>query len=91
MCVLFLGQLLTRRSTNEDIHRGVSLDQICMRDWIIDPGSMFSDGKILWLGMSSFLGWYVLFAGVAALLYSTASQNLGMALIRSQLFLPDTA
>lgn len=79
ICVLFLGQLLTRRSTNDDIHHGVSLDQICMRDWIIDPASMFSDDKVMWLGMRSFLGWYVLVAGVATLLYGTASQNLGMA------------
>jgi hypothetical protein len=76
ICVLYLGQLLTRRSTSEDIHHGVSLDQICMRDWIIDPGSMVGDGKVLWLGTKSFLGWYVMVAGVASLLYGTASQNL---------------
>lgn len=77
ICVLYLGRLLTRRSTNEDKHHGVSLDQICMRDSIIDPGSMLSDDKVLWLGMRSYLGWYVVVAGAAALLYGTAAQNLG--------------
>lgn len=80
ICVLYLGQLLTRRSTSKDIHQGVSLDQICMRDWIIDPGSMVGDGKVLWLGTTSFLGWYVLVAAVAALFYGTASQNLSKAI-----------
>ncbi|KAE9980742.1 hypothetical protein EG328_012087 [Venturia inaequalis] len=82
ICVLFVGQLLTRRSTSEDTHHGVSLYQICMRDWIIDPASMFSDDKVLWLGMRSFLGWYVLVASVAALLYGTASQNLVQPVVR---------
>jgi hypothetical protein len=76
ICVLYLGQLLTRRSINPDTHHGVSLDQICMRDWIIDPGSMLGDGKVLELGTKSFLGWFVLLAGVSTLLYGTASQNL---------------
>jgi hypothetical protein len=51
-----------------------------MRDWIIDPGSMVGDGKVLWLGTTSFLGWYVLVAAVAALFYGTASQNLSKAI-----------
>jgi hypothetical protein len=76
ICVLYVGQLLTRRSTNNDTHHGVSLDQICMRDWIIDPGSMVGDGKGLWLGRKSLLGWYILVAAVASLLYGTASSNL---------------
>jgi hypothetical protein len=74
ICVLYLGQLLTRRSTNTDIHHGVSLDQISMRNWIIDPGSMVGDGKVL--GIRSLLGWYVLVAAVTTLLYGTASSNL---------------
>lgn len=81
ICVLYLGQLLTRRSTNNDIHHGVSLDQICMRNWIIDPGSMVGDEKVLWLGTKSFLGWYILVAAVTSLLYGTASNNLSKSIV----------
>jgi hypothetical protein len=77
ICVLFLGQVLTRRSINRNVPRGVSLDQICMRDWIIDPGSMVGDGKVLELGTKSFLGWYILVAAIATTLYGTASNSLG--------------
>jgi hypothetical protein len=80
-CVLYIGQLLTRRSTNKDEIHGVSLDQICMRDWIIDPGSMLGDGKTIWLGTTSALGWYILVAAIASLLYGTASNNLSKSFI----------
>jgi hypothetical protein len=85
ICVLYLGQLLTRRSTNNDTHHGVSLDKICMRDWIIDPGSMVGDGKVLELGTKSFLGWYVLVAAVTSLLYGTASNNLSKSIVLEQI------
>jgi hypothetical protein len=81
ICVLYLGQLLTRRSINNDTHHGVSLDQICMRDWIVDPGSTVSDGKALRLGTKSFLGWYVLVAAVICTLYGTASNNLSKSFV----------
>ncbi|OCK94764.1 uncharacterized protein K441DRAFT_677298 [Cenococcum geophilum 1.58] len=82
ICVLFLGQVLTRRSINRNVPRGVSLDQICMRDWIIDPGSMVGDGKVLELGTKSFLGWYVLVAAIATTLYGTASNSLVQPVLR---------
>lgn len=81
VCILYLGQLLTRRSTNNDTHQGVSLDQICMRDWIIDPGSMIGDGKVLELGLKSSLGWFVLIAVTTSWVYGTASSNLSKLIV----------
>jgi len=55
-----------------------------MRDWIIDPGSMVGDGKVLELGTKSFLGWYVLVAAIATTLYGTASNSLGRRILSNR-------
>lgn len=43
---LCLGQILTRRGIEKD-SRGMSLDDIFMRDWIIQPALIFFKPRIL--------------------------------------------
>ena len=73
LCVLFLGQILTYRSIGNQRQHGVSLAQMNMRNWISDPVSMLSDGRELKLHRKSWLGWFILIASLAIVLYSPAT------------------
>ncbi|QSZ30693.1 hypothetical protein DSL72_000251 [Monilinia vaccinii-corymbosi] len=70
--VNFLGQVLSRRSLirNSD---GVTVAQLTMRTWVIQPGFMITNAKILRKAAWSILGVITLVAAFVAMFYTTAS------------------
>jgi hypothetical protein len=75
-CVLFLGQILTRRAKNPGSPHGVSLADMGIRNWIIDPGSMIAEAKGLPLRTKSGLACFIMTAVLASLLYGSATSAL---------------
>lgn len=71
----FIGQVLSRRSLVKG-SRGVTLAEMSMRTWIIQPGSLLMNGETLRFAGLTFLGIISLAATVVALLYTTASDAL---------------
>ncbi|APA07965.1 hypothetical protein sscle_03g027350 [Sclerotinia sclerotiorum 1980 UF-70] len=70
--VSFLGQVLSRRSLirNSD---GVTVAELTMRNWVIQPGFMLTNPKILRRAAMSILGGITLTAAFVAMFYTTAS------------------
>ncbi|KAJ8064730.1 hypothetical protein OCU04_007048 [Sclerotinia nivalis] len=70
--VNFLGQVLSRRSLirNSD---GVTVAELTMRNWVIQPGFMITNPKILRRAALSILGGITLTAAFVAMFYTTAS------------------
>lgn len=70
--VAFLGQVITRRSfVNKS--RGVSLAEMTMRNWVIQPGSLFTHWDNVPHAAGTVLGVLTLLATVCGILYTTAS------------------
>ncbi|TGO51262.1 hypothetical protein BCON_0165g00120 [Botryotinia convoluta] len=70
--VNFLGQVLSRRSLvrNSD---GITVAELTMRTWVIQPGFMITNPKILRRAAWSILGAITLTAAFVAMFYTTAS------------------
>jgi hypothetical protein len=73
--VAFLGQVLSRRSLMKT-ERGVSIAEMTMRSWVIQPGSMITHWQNLRYAGLSILGMITLTAALVAMLYTTASDAL---------------
>jgi hypothetical protein len=73
--VAFLGQVLSRRSLMKT-SRGVSIAEMTMRSWVIQPGSMITHWQNLHYAGLSVLGTITLTAALVAMLYTTASDAL---------------
>lgn len=84
ICVAFLGQVLSRRALVEN-SRGVSISDMSMRAWIMQPGSMIVHWETLRHSALTFLGLIALTASLVAMLYTTAAEALG-ALTLQKLF-----
>jgi len=76
ICVAFLGQVLSRRAVTKD-SRGVSISDMSMRAWIMQPGSMIVHWETLRYSALSFLGLIALISTFVAMLYTTAAEALG--------------
>ena len=76
ICVAFLGQVLSRRALTQD-SRGVSISDMSMRAWIMQPGSMLVHWETLRYSALTFLGLIALIATFVAMLYTTAAEALG--------------
>lgn len=74
--VSFLGQVLSRRAFMKDQGRGITLAEMDMRSWIMQPGTMITHFEALKSSILSFLGVLSLVAAVVAMLYTTASESL---------------
>ncbi|KAI5262790.1 hypothetical protein E4T47_09198 [Aureobasidium subglaciale] len=74
--VAFLGQVLSRRAFMKNQGRGITLAEMDMRTWIIQPGTMFTHFEALKSSIFSILGLLSLVAAVMAMLYTTASESL---------------
>jgi len=70
--VTFLGQVLSRRSIIK-ASRGVTIAEMTMRTWVIQPGFMITHWQHLKHVGFSFLGAITLFAAFIAMFYTTAS------------------
>ncbi|KAK3325480.1 hypothetical protein B0H66DRAFT_125301 [Apodospora peruviana] len=73
--VATIGQVLTRRAFDRR-SRGMTLAEISMRNWVIQPGLMLTDGPALRLVAFTTLGAICLVATIVAVLYTTASDAL---------------
>jgi hypothetical protein len=67
-----LGQVLSRKSFARN-SRGVTLAEMTMRNWVIQPGSLITHFESLPYAGTTVLGGVSLAATIAALLYTTAS------------------
>ncbi|CAG9951729.1 unnamed protein product [Clonostachys rosea f. rosea IK726] len=70
--ISFLGQVLTRRSLLRN-SKGMTLAEITMRNWVIQPGSLITHGETLPEAGLTILGLLSLTATLAATFYTTAS------------------
>ncbi|KAL4902046.1 hypothetical protein BDW74DRAFT_158964 [Aspergillus multicolor] len=75
VCVSFLGQVLTRRAITKG-SRGISISDMSMRTWIMQPGSMIVHWESLRYSGWTILGAITLTATLVAMLYTTAAEAL---------------
>ncbi|GAB7352167.1 hypothetical protein MBLNU459_g2649t2 [Dothideomycetes sp. NU459] len=74
--VAFLGQALWRRASVRSQGRGVTLAEMDMRSWVMQPGTMLTRFVAIRSSVLSLLGILSLTAAVMAMLYTTASEAL---------------
>ncbi|KAJ5107542.1 hypothetical protein N7456_004217 [Penicillium angulare] len=75
ICVAFLGQVLSRRALTGE-SRGISISDMSMRAWIMQPGSMLVHWETLRYSALTFLGLMALTSSIVAMLYTTAAEAL---------------
>ena len=73
--VAWLGQVLSRRSVLKTA-RGVTIAEMSMRTWVIQPGFMITNWQNLRFTARTLLGVITLIGAVVAMLYTTASDAL---------------
>jgi hypothetical protein len=71
----FLGQALSRRSIAK-FSKGVTIAEMSMRTWVIQPGFMITHWQTLRYVGWTFLGVLSFIAAIGAMLYTTASDAL---------------
>ena len=74
--VAFLGQSLARRAYRKEPQGGVTLAEMNMRSWIIQPGTMFIHWESVRYASASWLGVIALVSAVMAMLYTSAATAL---------------
>lgn len=74
--VAFLGQVLTTRAMKNHV-KGVTLADMSMRSWIMQPGTIFTHWETLRYSALTFIGILTLTGTLTAMLYTTASDALG--------------
>jgi hypothetical protein len=74
--VAFLGQVLSRRATSHD-PRGITLAEMSMRNWIMQPGTVVTHFETVRVAALTFLGAVSLTVAILAMLYTTAATALG--------------
>ena len=72
--ISFLGQLLSTRALVR--RRGVTLAEMSMRSWVMQPGTMIARWESVRHAATSLLGVLVLVAAIMAMVYTTASDAL---------------
>ncbi|KAF9894122.1 hypothetical protein FE257_009095 [Aspergillus nanangensis] len=75
VCVAFLGQVLSRRAITKG-SRGISISDMSMRSWIMQPGSLIVHWETLRYSAWTFLGLLTLTATLVGMLYTTAAEAL---------------
>ena len=74
--VAFLGQVIWRRALARSKSRGVTLAEMDMRSWVMQPGTMLTRFGAMRSSVLSTLGLLTLVAAFMAMLYTTASDAL---------------
>jgi hypothetical protein len=75
--VAFLGQVLSRRAFLAKARGGgISIADMMMRTWIMQPGTLITHGEALKYAALSFLGTVALTAAFVAMFYVTAAEAL---------------
>lgn len=75
--VAFLGQVLSRRAFARNSKGGISIAEMTMRAWVMQPGTMITHGHTIRYAGWTILGIASLLATLVAMLYTTASDALG--------------
>lgn len=75
--VAFLGQVLSRRAFMKDHGRGVTLSELSMWRWVVQPGTLITHWETAKYAGLSILGMLSLLSAVLATLYSSAATALG--------------
>ncbi|KAF2447243.1 hypothetical protein P171DRAFT_430154 [Karstenula rhodostoma CBS 690.94] len=74
--VAFLGQVLSRRAFMKDHGRGVTLSELSMWRWVVQPGTLITHWETAKYAGLSILGLLSLLSAILATLYSTAATAL---------------
>ncbi|KAF1977765.1 hypothetical protein BU23DRAFT_550442 [Bimuria novae-zelandiae CBS 107.79] len=74
--VAFLGQVLSRRAFMKDHGRGVTLSELSMWRWVVQPGTLITHWETAKYAGLSILGMLSLLSAVLATLYSSAATAL---------------
>ncbi len=74
--VAFLGQVISRRAISRH-SRGITLAELAMRNWIMQPGSLLTHYETVRFAALTFLGVIALTVTILATLYTTAASALG--------------
>lgn len=83
--IAFIGQALARRAFKLENRRGVTLAEMSMRTWVMQPGTVFTQWESVKYAGVTLLGAISLLAALLALLYTSAAT----ALVQPQLKFPD--
>jgi hypothetical protein len=81
--IAMIGQDLSRRASITRRHSGVTLAELNMRNWIMQPGTMLSRWESVRYAGISFLGLVSFAAAVCAMLYTPACAALVQPQLRS--------
>ena len=76
--VAFLGQSLSRRAFCHDQSKGMTIAEMSMRTWVVQPASIIAKCRDLGHIILSRLGALTIIAALLAVFYTTASNVLGM-------------
>ena len=74
--VALLGQALARRAHDKKTEHGITLAEISMRSWILQPGTLVTHWESVRYAGVTLLGFVSLLAAILALLYVTAANAL---------------
>jgi hypothetical protein len=74
--VALLGQALARRAHDKKKEHGITLAEINMRSWILQPGTLLTHWESVRYAGVTVLGFISLLAAILALLYVTAANAL---------------
>lgn len=74
--VALLGQALARRAHDKKTEQGITLAEISMRSWILQPGTLVTHWESVRYAGVTLLGFVSLLAAILALLYVTAANAL---------------
>ena len=74
--VAFLGQKISRRAMTDSQDRGVSISELSMWRWIVQPGSLITSSEIARYAGFSTLGTLTLLSTILSTLYVTAATAL---------------
>ncbi|KAF1831557.1 hypothetical protein BDW02DRAFT_600681 [Decorospora gaudefroyi] len=80
--VAFLGQVLSRRAFMKDHGRGVTLSELSMWRWVVQPGTLITHWETAKYAGLSILGVLSLLSAVLATLYSSAAAALVQPMLR---------
>jgi hypothetical protein len=78
--VAFLGQVISRRAISRN-SRGITLAELGMRNWIMQPGSIVTHYETVRFAALTVLGAIALTVAILATLYTTAASALGRLLL----------
>jgi hypothetical protein len=75
--VALLGQMLSRRAfARESKKSGISIAEMTMRSWVMQPGTLITNWIAVRYAASTIVGMLVLIAALAATFYTTAAEAL---------------